>query len=198
MLRLIHAQTVSGPIVVDDIDDGLPNKEVHRLAGDPKAYARDGYANKPKQACYIPYSKTSSGTTLSGWIDIHETSRVILSHGKGKIAKLAKAGLITVTTFAATDVVAPVLSVADLGTPSTGDLTLTGTGFVSLAPDISAVILTGAVSFTLTSTQIVTGGGTFTDTSIFIPAAMIPGATTVSTSAKVRADNQLSSAVALS
>jgi len=39
MLRLVHKQTVQGAILVDDIDDGIPNKEVHRLGsyGDPKA-----------------------------------------------------------------------------------------------------------------------------------------------------------------
>ena len=63
MFRLIHNQTIQNGILVDDIDDGLPNKEVHRLGStaDPKAYVRDGYANKVKQPCYIPYSRASVG-----------------------------------------------------------------------------------------------------------------------------------------
>jgi hypothetical protein len=67
MLRVIHNQTVVGGIIVDDIDDGLPNKEVHRLGSSayPKQYVRDGYAGKAKQPCYIPYSHTSvSGTAV--------------------------------------------------------------------------------------------------------------------------------------
>ena len=76
MLRLIHAQTGLGGIVIDDIDDGLPNKEVHRLGStaDPKAYPRDGYANSPKQPCYIPYANPSN-TAQAGYIDLSACNR---------------------------------------------------------------------------------------------------------------------------
>ena len=93
MLRLVHAQTIQGAILVDDIDDGLPNKDVHRLGStaDPKAYVRDGYANKPKQACYVPRTQSAEGFPLiPGYITLNETPRVTLSAGKGKILGFLK------------------------------------------------------------------------------------------------------------
>lgn len=91
MLRLIHNQTISGSILINDIDDGLPNKSARRgvarekvsgipvlVAGGIKApanYQRDGSSlggrdkstqpgvNYPKQKCYIPkYKLLPNGT----------------------------------------------------------------------------------------------------------------------------------------
>ena len=80
MLRLIHKQTGAGALLVDDIDDGIPNKQVHRLGStaDPKAYKRDGYANEPKQKCYIPRTKEGDAT-LPGFIDLN---RHAVMHGE--------------------------------------------------------------------------------------------------------------------
>ena len=199
MLRLIHSQTVQGALLVDDIDDGLPNKNVHRLGStaDPKAYMRDGYANKPKQPCYIPRTKPSN-PAIAGYIDLAQTERVSLSAGNGKIAKLRTAGLISIVRFDQGDLATPTLATADLDTPGVGDLTLTGTGFLSIAPNDSSVILTGTGAVTLTRNQIVVGGGTFNNVSIVIPAALIPGVVVVATSAKVAADDNNSNVVALS
>jgi hypothetical protein len=200
MLRIIHKQTMAGGILVDDIDDGLPNKNAHRLgsSGDPKAYVRDGYANRTKQSCYVPRVKPTDAT-IAGYIDLAETARVTLSAGKGKISKLQAAGLIGVVSFTAADLAAPVLTIADLDTPSAGALMLTGTGFVSLSPNLTKVLLTGTGGpITLTQTQITTGGGTLSATSIVIPAALIPGVATSTTSAQVLADDKLSANVALS
>lgn len=172
MLRLIHNQTVFGAILVDDIDDGLPNKQVHRLGStaDPKAYKRDGYANEPKQPCYVPY-----GTSLvPGYIDLNETQRVLLSEGKGKISKLVQAGLLTKVNFAASALSAPVITNAQANTPGAGQVTLTGTGFTSLAPAVSSVVFTGAGAVTLTQAQITGAGGTFSATSIVVPASLFP------------------------
>ena len=199
MLRLVHNQTVAGAILVDDIDDGLPNKEVHRLGttADPKAYARDGYANKSKQPCYIPRTKPHD-PTIKGYIDLGQTDRVVLSNGKGKISKLNTAGLIAVIPFAAADLAAPTLVTADKDTPGAGDLTLTGTNMLSVYPDITTVIITGTGAVTLTQAQILAGSGTMSDTSIFIPAALVPGVAHVTSFAKVKADNNTTTAVALS
>jgi hypothetical protein len=195
MLRLIHTQTVQGPIRVDDIDDGLPNKEVHRLgsSGDPKAYRRDGYANADKQKCYVPRVKAGE-TTIPGYIDLRETRRVTLSSGKGKISKLQTAGYITVVSFLPSDIVTPNIATATLGSPGAGDVTLAGTGFLSVSPDISTVHLFGAGvgNVTLTSTQILGGaGGAFTNTSIVIDTLLVPGLAT-GDSIQVRADGLLS------
>ena len=199
MLRLIHNQVVTGPIVIDDIDDGLPNKAVHRLGsnGDPKAYDRDGYANAPKQPCYVPLRKPSD-PTIAGYIDLKETERVTLSAGKGKIAKFKAAGHILVVSFTMADLATPVITAAAASVPGPGDLTLTGTGFTSLGPDSSSVLITGTGGpLTLTQSAIVTGGGTFTDVSIIIPAAMIPLVVAVTSFAKVIADNKASNVLVL-
>jgi hypothetical protein len=200
MLRLIHNQVGLGSLLVDDLDDQLPNKEVHRLGStaDPKAYKRDGYANEPKQKCYIPRVKAGE-PTIQGYIDLKETDRVTRSSSLGKIEGLRRAGLISVVSFSPGDLAAPTLAVADLGTPGVGDLTLTGTNFVSLTPDLTSVIITGTGAITLTQTQIIAGAGTVAATSIFIPAALIPGLAVATSFAQVRADGQTTSpAVALS
>lgn len=201
MLRLTHTQTVQGAIRVDDIDDGLPNKTAHRLgsAGDPKAYARDGYANSDKQPCYVPRTKIGE-PAIAGFIDLRETSPVVLSAGKGKIAKLQAAGFITVTSLLPTDLATPVVTLGTRGSPGAGDVTLTGTGFLSVAPDISTVTLSGAGvgSVTLTAAQILLGtGGVFTNTSIVIDTLLAPGLGAGDT-VQVRSDGRLSNIYTLS
>ena len=198
MLRLIHNQTVSGAILVDDIDDGLPNKQVHRLGStaDPNAYVRDGYANKPKQPCYVPRTMANTGfPTVAGFINLNETQRVTLSAGKGKISKLQQAGLISVVSMVAADLAAPTLATAVIDDPGAGDITLTGTTFLSVSPDVTTVMITGTGAVTLTAAQILTGGGTVTATSIVIPAALVPGIADTTSSVQVRANQQLTAVV---
>jgi hypothetical protein len=199
MYRVYHNQTVSGAILVDDIDDGLPSKTAHRLTSNPDAAPRDGYANSPKQPCYVPRSRASNGfPSVAGYIDLNQTQRVTLSAGKGKIAGLQTAGLVTVVSFTASQVVTPVLTLADLDTPGAGDITLTGTTFLSVAPDVTSVVLTGTGAVTLTAAQIIAGGGTVAATSIFIPAALVPGVAAATTFAKVNANEKSTAVVALS
>ncbi len=195
MLRLIHNQTVTGGLLVDDIDDGLPNKEVYRLAGesDPKAYARDGYANKTKQKCYVPFAKATD-TTLPGFIDLNQTDRVTLSAGKGKIKKMQTVSLLNVVSFLASDVVASVVTAAQIANPMAGDVTITGTTFLSVSPNITKVVITGSGAVTLTTAQIIAGGGSVGATSIVIKAASVPGIAATTSSVKVVA-NDLSSNV---
>ena len=199
MLRLIHAQKVNAPLLVDDIDDGLPNKANHRLGsnGDPKAYDRDVYANAEKQPCYIPVRKPSN-PAIQGYIDLRQTDRVMLSAGKGKIKKLADQGFITVVSFTMADLVTPVVTNADLDVPGVGDITITGTGFLSLAPNFSSVLVLGTGGpLTLTEAAIVAAGGSISDTSIVVPAALVAGVAVGTTSVKVLADDKLSNAFAL-
>jgi hypothetical protein len=59
-------------------------------------------------------------------------------------------------------------------------VTITGTNFLSVSPDISTVTIAGAGvgvgGITLTRTQILAGtGGAFTDTSIVIDTLLAPG-----------------------
>lgn len=173
MLRLSHNQTVTGGLLVSDIDDGLPNKTAVRLIGDPQRYRRDGYANAPKQACYIPHSKIGD-PTIAGYIDVKETDRVLMSVNNGVAKGLSDKGLLTVTSFTSANVATPTVSSANLDSPSPGDLTITGTTLTSLAPEVTSVILTGTGAKTLTQAQILGAGGSVSATSIFIPAALIP------------------------
>lgn len=178
MLRLIHNQTVQGGIVIDDIDDGLPNKQVHRLGStaDPKAYKRDGYANEPKQKCYIPRTHAAN-TSLPGYIDLKETQRVTLSAGKGKIAGLVQSGLISMVSLVESDLAEPVITTATIDAPDTGDITIAGTGFLSVQPQTTSVHLTGAGvgDVTLTMAQIIAvSPGAVTDTEIIIDATLVP------------------------
>ena len=199
MLRLIHNQTVQGGILVDDIDDGLPNKEVHRLGStaDPKAYERDGYANKPKQACYVPFSQATKGfPTIPGYINVSQTNKVTLSAGKGKIYKLSTAPgspkLITVVSLTAAQVAKPAISAAVHGNPTT----ITGTTFLSVAPDISSVTfaqgtgVSAPVPATLTQAQIIAASGTFSATSISIPSAAFTTAPVAGNTVFVTANEQ--------
>lgn len=204
MLRLIHAQTVSGAILVDDIDDGLPNKAFHRLGSnaDPKAAGQATTAGAPKQPCYVPRSMANTGfPTVPGYIDLRETQRVVFSAGRGKILKMADAGLISTVDLVAADIAAPTLTVANEGAPGAGDLTLTGTNMVSVSPDITTVIVTGVGAITLTAADILNGSGTVTATSIVIPSALftngaIDGAG--GSSVQVQANQQLTAVVATS
>ena len=179
MLRLIHTQTTSGAILVDDIDDGLPNKTAHRLGStaDPKAYVRDGYANVPKQPCYIPRVKASN-PVIAGYIDLEETDRVLLSADRGKIKGLRTAGLISVVSLSHGDVATPTITVVSRNDPAAGDITITGTNFLSVLPEITSVHLVGAGvgDVTLTQAQIIAvAPGAVSGTSIIIDSTLIPG-----------------------
>jgi hypothetical protein len=203
MLRLTHTQTVSGSILVNDIDDGLPNKTARRgvarekvsgspvlVAGGTLASANsqlDGNSlggrdkstlagvNALKQKCYIPRYKIlpngTHDTSVAGFIDVAESDRVLLSQDHGVISGLRGAGLITVVSFTPSDISAPTISAANVAAGGTYALTITGTNFTSLAPDVSSVRIG---STTLSATAITGAGGTFTATSIVIPEALIP------------------------
>lgn len=222
MLRLIHNQTISGSILVNDIDDGLPNKSARRglvrakvngspvlVAGGklaPASYQRDGSAleqdsstlsgvNYPKQKCYLPLWSILPGgvysTTIPGYIDLNTSDRVLLSQDHGVIAGLVKAGLISTATVDPTLTVAPAITSA-IVVVSPEALTITGTTFTSVSPDVSSVKIG---TTTLTSTQITTGGGTFTATSIVIPVGLLPTITVGSTYVTVNANNKSATAL---
>ena len=131
-----------------------------------------------------------------------ESDRVLISQNQGVIASLAATlsghptyPLITVTSFTAADVAAPTITSANVAAGGTYALTLVGTNFTSLAPDVSSVKIG---STTITAAAIVLAGGTFAPTSIIIPEALVPlsmivGTTTIT----VTADNQTTAAHAI-
>jgi len=198
MLRLIHAQTIQGAVLVDDIDDGLPNKNTHRLGstGDPKAYKRDGYANEPKQSVYIPRTKPTDAT-VAGYIDLNETQRALLSAENGKIAGLQTAGLITVVSLTASDLAVPVITAAEVDLPALGDITIDGTGFLSVDPETTSVQLWGVgvgvlPGVTLTLAQIIAViPGAVSNVQIIIDSTLVP-ALAAGDNVAVTADAQVS------
>lgn len=102
-----------------------------------------------------------------------------------------------VTPFVAT---IPVITTADLNTPGAGDLTITGTGLGTLERQETTVHLANATtgySRTLLQKFIEEGGGSVSATSIFIPAALIPGATLATTRAQVKVRQRVSGTTAL-
>jgi len=179
MLRLIHEQTVIGALLIDDIDDGLPNKQVKRLgsSANPDVYHRDGYANAPKQPCYIPRTNPLDAT-LPGYIDLEETERVTLSAFKGKIKGFMTSGQLRVVSLVASDLTAPVVTATTLDAPAAGDVTIDGTGFLSVDPATTSVRLFGAGvgDVTLTQAQIeAVAPGAVSDVEIIIDTTLTTG-----------------------
>jgi len=200
MLRLIHTQTAQGGHLIDDIDDGLPNKMTHRLGshGDPAAYKRDGYANEPKQAVYVPRTRASDAS-IAGSIDLLETERVIRSQNSGKIAGMIDAGNITAVSLVAADLDAPVVTAAEVDLPAAGDITIDGTGFLSVAPDVTTVRLFGGGvgDVTLTLAQIIAvAPGAVSDVQIIIDSTLI-GGLVATDDCIVTADDQASNTFAV-
>lgn len=170
-LRLIHARTVSGDILVNDIDQGLPV---------------DFLDEERKQDVYVTFNqKQFSGLTVvedadtPGFIDLVLSDKVKLSRDRGVIKGLEDAGLITVVDIATGALAAPAITTTEQdrtgGTDGTDDyrVEITGTDFLSTSPAVSTVALTdGATTVTLTLTDVTGGGGTFTDTSIIVPQAL--------------------------
>lgn len=202
MLRLIHNQTVSGAILVDDIDDGLPNKTAHRLGstGNPKAYKRDGYANAAKQPCYVQFSHTTpGGTVIAGFMNLNQTPRVLLSAGKGKISKLQTAGLITVVSLTAANLAAPVVT----GDNVSSNPTINGTTLSSVAPDTTTVTFARAGGGTTpapavwTQAAIIGAGGTISGTSIVIPSGAFSQVPVAGNTVQVNANEQNSNVFTL-
>lgn len=92
----------------------------------------------------------------------------------------------------------PVLSVADLNTPTTGALTLTGTGLGNYDNKDTKVRVKGpGIDKTLYQRAIEAAGGSVSATSIVIPASLIPGATLTTTTARVQVRQRATAAVGM-
>lgn len=92
----------------------------------------------------------------------------------------------------------PTLTVADLNTPTTGALTLTGTFMGNYDNKETKIRVTGpGINKTLYQKAIEAAGGSVTATSIVIPASLIPGATLTTTTARVQVRQRATVAVAM-
>ncbi len=92
----------------------------------------------------------------------------------------------------------PTLSVADLNTPTTGALTLTGTFMGNYDSKDTKIRVTGpGINKTLYQKAIEAAGGSVTATSIVVPASLIPGATLTTTTARVQVRQRATAAVVM-
>lgn len=80
----------------------------------------------------------------------------------------------------------PVVTSATLNSPSAGDITIAGTGLGDAERLETTVKVSGQVNKTLQQKIITANGGTVTATSIVLKAVLIPGATTTTTSVRVK------------
>lgn len=97
------------------------------------------------------------------------------------------------TPFAAT---LPTITSSTLDSPTAGDVTIVGTGLGGEAHE-TQVKFTGDVVTLLSQARIEAAGGTVADTEIVIPAALIPGAATTTTSDQVQVRQRVSAVDAL-
>ena len=89
MLRLIHNQTVAGGILINDIDDGLPNKTAKRgvargkISGDLPTITQAGVGDTLKGP--LPATSGTSLTYLSGVVTLVDSAGT--PFGAGDVGK---------------------------------------------------------------------------------------------------------------
>jgi len=173
--RVVHQQLTKKSILLDKIDRSQGNFE--RPQGQK--------ATTAKQAVYVPYV-SKADPTVKGYIDLTPTSEVLLHlRAKGVIAGLVAKGLLTSTLI---DNVNTVLSTVSNAVFATGKLTVTGTKMVSLAPDVTRVLVTNPSGVIQTVTTFDSNSGT----SLVIDAGQITGTPTTGWKVRVQANGKTS------
>lgn len=174
LLRVINAQTLVRSILLDKIDESQGNTE--------------GYAQKPKQKVYVPYQNPLD-SNVKGYIDLVPTDNVQLANGPGGvITKLAVAGRITTLSITSAQVKTPTVTAASDGG---GNLTITGTTFTSIDPDLTYVILTNTSGVKQTIAQADFGSQSATQIVIANSKVTI-GTPTTDWKVQVKANSKLS------
>ena len=154
-------------ILINDLEDGTRRDE-----------ADGNIVSLGKGPVYLPYE---SAPGVPGFIDLVKDSKAVFSAAKGEIAKLVAAGLVTTLDIPAGSLVAPVLVTADFDVPGAGDVTLSGSGFLSSDPIETVVNFTGPGAQTIVCdntllpvpSTFISGGGTISDVSIVIPVGLL-------------------------
>jgi hypothetical protein len=136
--RLVHTQVEKGPMIIVDTDQGVPVEHLDM---------------ERKQPVYVPFHKKSTVTegpiakvvtdlNLPGFIDLVPSDKVKLSVEHGVIKVLADKGYIHVvelpTGFTGA---APTIASAVQDDNGNGDVTVSGTGFLSYVPYATSVTL---------------------------------------------------------
>jgi len=99
-----------------------------------------------------------------------------------------------VTPFAAT---LPTITTSTLNSPGAGDVTIAGTGLGDPERNETVIKYTGDVETVISQQVLEAAGGTVSDTQIVVPAALIPGAATTTTSNQVQVRQRVSAVDAL-
>lgn len=125
LCRVVNQQKRVRSILLDKIDVSQGNSE--------------GYAQRTKQKVYVPYVNPLD-TAVKGYVDLVETDEVLLAMAtKGSIGGLSTAGEVTFAVVASSLLTTPVVTA---GSNAAGTTTITGTTFVSVAPDLTYATLT--------------------------------------------------------
>lgn len=184
LVRVVNQQLLpvglsrDGSILLDKIDRSTGQSE------------SPPYAQIAKQKVYVPRSNPLD-TSVKGYVDLVPSDEVVLAAlPGGSIGGLVSAGKVTVATVSSALLVAPVLSA---GSVAGTDITLTGTTLLSVAPDITKVILVNnSTGATMTVPQSAFSG--HGATTIVIPDAAVAaiGVPAAGWTARVFANSKLS------
>ncbi len=98
------------------------------------------------------------------------------------------------TAFVAT---LPTITSSTLGSPGAGDVTIVGTGLGNPERNETVVKFIGDGATVLSQQVLEAAGGSVSDTAVVIPASLIPGAATTTTSAQVKVRQRASAVDAL-
>lgn len=188
LVRVVNQQLLpvglsrDGSILLDKID---------RRTGQSES---PPYAQIAKQKVYVPRSNPAD-PTVKGYVDLVQSDEVILAAlPKGSIGGLVTAGKVTVATVSSALTVAPAISA---GNTAGTDVTLTGTVFLSVSPDVTKVILTNNVSGAK-QTILQDAFSAHGATNIVIPdAAVTIGTPAAGWTAQVFANSKLSNIITL-
>jgi hypothetical protein len=140
-IRVINQQVVNNSVLIDKIDRSQGNFT--------------NYAQIRKQPVYVPYVNAAN-TSVKGYVDLVPTDEVLLSAAYGTIYGLSHASplpYVSVSVVASNLVAKSNVTNAVHGSSK---VTITGTVFSSVAPDVTKVILTNTsgVSQTVSSLSV--------------------------------------------
>jgi hypothetical protein len=175
-IRVVNEQVLNRSILIDKIDRSQGNFE--------------GYAQKAKQAIYVPFSNPSD-ISVKGYLNLVPTDEVLLSANNGTIKGLADTSYVSFSAVDSALIVAPTVTSA-VNDVVNNWTTVGGTVFTSIYPDVTRVVLKNmmGVEQTLTSASFTV----FTSTQIrFLDASVSIGTPAVGWQVKVQANSQFSS-----
>ncbi|HED06032.1 MAG TPA: hypothetical protein ENI61_05045 [Ignavibacteria bacterium] len=187
LARVINEQSIpqgisrDGSILLDKIDKSQGNSE------------QPPYAQVAKQKLYVPYVNNLD-PAVKGYSDLVQTDEVILQLDatNGSIGTLANTvpPVVSISLVASNLLSTSTVSAGVHALPAAGDITISGTTFLSVSPDRTRIYLIDNSG----SVQIIEEAsfGTHTATSIVILSANIVGTVSVGWKVQVFANSEFS------